>query len=440
MGDLIIRLFVGVLIFVLAASSTLGAQQAERMPQEFRDAATGVSALDLVRRAFSANGDLAAARFDVERAKGRLRQAGLFPNPTLDVEQTSGKYTGSRNEKEFIVGITLPVELGGKRGKRLDVARAELEAAEAEVADRERRLAAEVRSAYADALAALGELEMISELNGINLKTIQVVQVRVNEGDAAPLELNLLQADEQRFRSRRAVVQGRLEAAVLRLKYLTGTPSENLLLFGEDLAANTFRPPVASLQQSIDAALASRPDLRLARLIELVAEANLKLAKSQAVPDIAVFGRYILDMEEFDTTPVGPMQDRDKLLSFGASITLPFRNRNQGNLMESNAAISQAKKRREFLEAGIRSEVASAYARYEAARAAVGIFQQGVLNRNASNVDAVRGAYELGEFRVTDLLAQQRRSFESQFEYIEALAETYRALADLQAAIAAPIN
>ena len=50
------------------------------------DPVQGLSSEDLVRRALASNGELAAVRIEIERARGRLRQAGLRPNPTLEVE------------------------------------------------------------------------------------------------------------------------------------------------------------------------------------------------------------------------------------------------------------------------------------------------------------------------------------------------------------------
>jgi cobalt-zinc-cadmium efflux system outer membrane protein len=100
------------------------------------DPVQGASANEIVRRALAANGELAAARLEIERARARLRQAGLRPNPTIDVEQTAGRFTGSMGESETSVGIAIPIELGGKRRRRIELARAELEASEAEVADR----------------------------------------------------------------------------------------------------------------------------------------------------------------------------------------------------------------------------------------------------------------------------------------------------------------
>ncbi len=96
--------------------------------------------------------------------------------------------------------------------------------------------------------------------------------------------------------------------------------------------------------------------------------------------------------------------------------------------------------RRQFIESVVRADVTSAYARYEAARAAVMIFEQGVIARSNDNIRVIRAAYELGEFRITDLIAEQRRLIDSQRDFTEALSEQYRALADLQAAIGTPVE
>ena len=399
------------------------------------DPLQGASSSDLVRRALASNGELAAARLDAERARGRLRQAGLRPNPTIDFEQTTGRFTGAAGERETSVGIAVPLEIGGKRGRRIDLAKAELEASEAEIANRERVLTSEVRANYAEALAALRELEITENLNNIDLQTTRFIQARVNEGESAPIELNLLRVEVDRLRSRRALVEGRLQAALLRLKSLAGIPHEESLRLQENILTPSLAPPPSSLETATEIALRTRPDLSLARLTEEVAQAGLRLARAEGVPEVTTFAKYTISRSVFDDTPVGVLTDRDKLLSFGVSVGIPIFNRNQGAKAEATAAISQSRTRREFLESVIRSEVASAYARYEAARSATAIFEQGVVGRSNENIRAIRAAYEIGEFKITDLLAEQRRLVDSQREFIDALTEQYKALADLHAAI-----
>jgi cobalt-zinc-cadmium efflux system outer membrane protein len=399
------------------------------------DPLQGSGSIDLVRRALASNGELAAARLEIERARARLRQAGLLPNPTLDFEQTTGSYTGSSGDGETSIGVGFPIELGGKRKRRIELAAAELEAVEAEVADRERRLAAEVRSVYVEALAALRELETTENLNNLDLQTTRFVQARVNEGESAPIELNLLRVEVDRLRSRRAIIEGRLKVALLRLKNLAGIPTAEPLRLREDISNPTLPAPPASLEAAIDIALRHRPDLKLARLNEEVAQAGLSLARANSAPELTAFSRYTLSRSSYEDTPVGVRTDRDNLLTFGVSIGIPVFNRNQGAKAESAAAISQAKIKREFFETVVRAEVETAYARYAAARAAVTTFELGVIARSNDNIRVVRAAYELGQFSITDLLNEQRRLVESQRDFTETLSEQYRALADLQTAL-----
>jgi cobalt-zinc-cadmium efflux system outer membrane protein len=349
--------------------------------------------------------------------------------------------TGSAGERETSIGVSLPLEVAGQRRRRIDVAQAQLEATEAEVAERERRLAAEVFVAYAEALSALRDLKITEGINEIDLQTARFVQARVNEGESAPIELSLLQVEVDRLKSRRALVEGRLQARLLRLKNLAGIPFNESLRLREDLSpAQVEWQPPASLDAALEIALRTRPDLKLAQLNLEVARAGLSLAKSQSGPEVVASAKYIQNRSIFNETPVGPISDRDKLLTFGVSVGIPIFNRNQGAKAEAALAVSQAERRQEFLQTVVRSEVASAYARIEAVQKSLTIFDQGVISRSNDNIRAIRAAYQLGEFKITDLLAEQRRLLDSQREFTEALAERYSALADLRTAIGSPLT
>jgi cobalt-zinc-cadmium efflux system outer membrane protein len=416
-------------------SSINEASSVSALVTRYYDPRQGESSVDLVRRALLSNGDLAAERLEIDRARARLRQAGLRPNPILEFEQTTGRLTGSAGERETTVGVAVPVELGGKRRRRIELAQAELEAAEAEVADRERRLSSEVYGAYAEALSALRELAITEDLNDIDLQTTRFVQARVNEGETAPLELNLLRVEVDRLRSRRALVEGRLQVALLKLKSLAGIQASEPLRLREEIRTPQLPALPGSLEAAIDIALRTRPDLQLARLTEEAAQAGLRLARAQSAPELAASIKYTMNRSTIDSTPVGPIGDRDRLLTFGVSVGIPVFNTNQGAKQDATLAIVQAQKRREFLEQLVRSEVNAAYARYDASNKALSTFEQGVIGRSTENIQAIRAAYQLGEFRITDLLAEQRRLLDAQREFTDTLAERYRALADLQTAI-----
>lgn len=421
----------GAKIIVSAATDTLP----EQRNQPFIDPLQGMSAADLVRRALTANNELAAFRLEVERARARLQQAGLRPNPTLDFEQSSGRLANNPGDRATSVGLALPLEVGGQRGRRIDLAQAELAAVQAQVAERERLLAAEVRKAFVDALSAQRELEITDGLNRLDTQTASIVETRVGVGDAAPLEASLLRVEIDRLLARRALVEGRWQAALLRLKTLAGMAPEESLQLRADSSLTAAAMP-ASLNEALETALRMRPDLRLARLVEAAAQAGLRLVEAQARPSVTINTRYTTDRTLTSLpAPFTPFPDSGRTLTMGVSIGLPVFNRNQGAKAEAATAITQAQQRRVFIEAAIRAEVASAFARQQAATRALAIFEQGVLGRSQDNLRVLRGAYEIGAFKVTELLAEQRRLLDAQKEFIEASAERARALADLQTAL-----
>src|SRR6266511_58316 len=104
---------------------------------------------ELVTRALADNPDLRAARVGMDAARGRLLQAGLRPNPMLDLSAQQN-VTGPDNN--VTVGVTLPLDLNRRKAGRIGVAERELEMKSAQVADRERSLRADVRMKAADVL------------------------------------------------------------------------------------------------------------------------------------------------------------------------------------------------------------------------------------------------------------------------------------------------
>ena len=135
-----------------------------------------------------------------------------------------------------------------------------------------------------------------------------------------------------------------------------------------------------------------------------------------------------------------PLRDRDNLLTAGISISLPVRNRNQGNIEAAVARDRGARLRREALERSARREVLAAVNRYQAARKALGVFDEGVVPQSQENLRIVRGAYELGELRMLDVINEQRRLLETQRAYTDLLRDANIAVAELERAVGAPLQ
>lgn len=390
----------------------------------------GISLAEIIKRAFENNGDIKIVRLEVEKARARLLQAGLRTNPTLEVEQTSGRLVGSPGEGELSVGVSIPVDLYNQRRRRIDLANAEITLREAEVAARQRELASQIFVNYAEALAALRELQVLEELLELDTQTVRFVQIRVNEGDTAPLELNLLQTEVERLRARRQLAEGRLQASISKLKFYAGVPFEESLKLREDITSARFPNIPATIETAVSVALRSRPEIRLAELEENLASAGLRLVRAQSRPNLTAYTRYTQSRSGLDL-PIGSFPQRDRGLTFGVAIGLPVFNKNQGAKAEAEIAIRQAQERRAFAEQVIRNEIVTAFLRIEATSRALSTLETAVLPRSRQNIETIQKVYEIGELKITDLIAEQRRLLDANRDLTETLTERYRAQADL---------
>jgi cobalt-zinc-cadmium efflux system outer membrane protein len=402
---------------------------------------TGVD--ELVQSALARNAELLAARQRIVEAQGLLHQAGLRPNPGVEVSVTNGSILGSAGEREFSVGYAHTFELGRKRERRVEVAELGLELARLEVADRERQLRAETKGRFGEALAAARNLETAGRLLELNQQGYRLAQARVREGEAAPLEQGLLQVEVSRLESDRLLFESQAARAILDLKTLAGMSLDEPLQPSGEL--NTS-PVALSLAEATERALAERPDVKAARLEEKLGEAELQLANSEITPDLIGFARYTRTNSRFDqfglnaTGALAALRDTDNVLSAGVTITLPTRHRNQGSIQAATARRTAADFRRQFIEQVVRREVRSAYSRYEAARRALEIFDQRVIGQAQDNLRVIRAAYELGELRLLDVLNEQRRLIDAERAYTEVLKEYYLAVVELERAVGGPMK
>lgn len=420
-----------------AAATTL--QQSQLSSSQFLDP-TGMSIERLVSTGFERRADLLGARQRLAVAEGRLIQSGLRPNPTLETEYGSARFLGGSAESQLDVGVSQVFETAGKRRKRVEVARAELEQARAEVLALERRFAAEVRSSYARAVAAGRQLDALERLIVANEELVRITGARLREGDVAPIDLNVVRVETDRLRAQVIRTRADLEGEIISLRALVGFETTEPLRIAP-LPDRPLRLDI-SITDLTEIALRERADLRAARLGEQLGSARIRLAQSQATPNIAGSVRYSRERRITDlpqSLGVGNVGQTDNVLRFGVAVELPVFNKNQGEILSATGEREQAVRQREFLEATIKRDVALAYRRYRAAAEAFVLYATQIVPRSEENVRSVRAAYNLGEFSIFDVVNEQRRLIESETGYNEALRDYYGALAELETALGTPI-
>ena len=400
-------------------------------------AADGLSVERLIELGGSRRADLLAARQRLAIAEGRLRQAGLRPNPTLDTEYGSTRFLGGEAESDLSLGVTQVFELGGKRSKRVAVAELELSRVRAEVAALERALAVEIRAAYTNALSAARQLDVLEKLISANEELLRVTEERLKEGDVAPLDVNLVRVENDRFKVQAIQVRSELETGLLQIRNLIGADMNEALR----LAPQPDRPPRfdTGLSELTETALKTRVDLRAARIGEELGSARIDLAKAYAVPNLSAGVRYSRNTSVIDfPARLGGgsfPNPADNSLTFGVSVEIPVFNRNQGEIASATGEKIQATRHREFLESTIKRDVAVAYRKYRAAAESLVIYSTQILPRAEENLRAVRASYGLGEFSVFEVVNEQRRLTENVTNYNQIVRDYYNALTELETAI-----
>jgi cobalt-zinc-cadmium efflux system outer membrane protein len=390
---------------------------------------------ELVARAIADHPDLRAARAEVDAAAARVRQAALRPNPMLDL----GGQKALGTDNNLNVGLTVPLDLNGRQPARVGVAEREVDMKRAQVADRERRLAGDIRLKAGEVLAARRNLGFTDELLAVNREGLRIVQDRVRLGRIPPLEESMLLVEVNRLDATRELLASRVEIATLQLKALAGLPPDAPLILQGDLAATTLPiDRVAAVQQAID----GRADIAMSRADIEMARARIRKEEAEGRWDASANVGYM--RQDFGygglsgltaTGATRPIQDVFHYFGGGVTVTLPVRNRNQGSVAAAIAETRAAERRQEFLRLMIGQEVQSAFAQHEGARRSVEIYGRGVREVARRNLEVVRQTYQLGRSSLLDVVAEQRRYIDIETGYTEALRQLYDAAVEVRRAI-----
>ncbi|TPE62618.1 TolC family protein [Sandaracinobacter neustonicus] len=322
----------------------------------------------------------------VEAEQGRLKQAGLLPNPQIqiDIEDFggSGPYSGT-GAAQVTTGLAMPLELGGKRGARVALGRQNLASAQAGQVLLLADLGREVRVRFASALAATE----IAALSRKELETAREIERTVGllvDGGREP-PLRLVTARTERARAESALADAEARAAVERaaLSAIIGYTGTAFVPVGESHAV-----------QLTDV---GRPDLVVADTRVAAAEATLRLERSQRIPD--------------PTLNFGVRQYRgegESALVAGVSLPFPLFNRNGGNIAAARAEVRRAEAERDATRLALDARTTSADAEVQAASARARMLETEILPGATEALRISRAGYTAGRFSYLDLLAAQR--------------------------------
>lgn len=385
---------------------------------------------DAIREALEANRDLRTAYFAIEQARGRLVQAGLWPNPALDLSGSNDFAFLNEGEYASSSGFEQRFPVAGRIGRAKDVARVDVALALAEVGDATRRLIGEVQSVFYDLLVLNAQIAERDRLVDIARRLVDVSEARVKLAEVSALDVNTARVELQRLELERSLLVAQQRARSAELNRLLGrAPEAPVTVSGE--ITPPAPPPQATLRSE---ALRRRPDLQQASLQADRARAERALARADRWEDWTVGFSYIRDRLVVDGAPP---QRADQLLGLRLTVPLPLLNRNQGRIAEASSLEAQARSRASALELTVLAEIEAASRRLEEIRQVVEGYRTRLIPLTDRNVALAQDAYRGGLTSVTQVVQVQRQQSEIRTGYLDVLGQYRRASIDLEVASAA---
>jgi outer membrane protein TolC len=252
-------------------------------------------------------------------------------------------------------------------------------------------------------------------------------------------EVDARRAAAEVFRQRAVV-----ESTMSELKALIGVQPGESLLVRDDLDQLALLPDLSEAQLTSTAGpqtTGGRGDVQLAEAQIRFEAANLSLIRRSAKPDVTLNTSYMRMSSGFPLfglaasgTPA-PIHGVFHNVSIGAMVTLPFRDRRQGDIVAAAARVTAAERTAEATRLSANAEIAAARSRAQRLDEAMALFSGGLRDLALKNVEVMRGSYELGRATLLDVLTETRRLLETEMAYTDLLLETLQARSDLATAM-----
>jgi len=391
---------------------------------------TGVLRLEeVLRMALLQNPELSATAFEVRAADARAIQAGLLPNPELELELEDFGGTGElrgTQASESTFQLSQLIELGGKRARRLRASGLERDLAGWDYEAKRLEVLTEATKAFIEVLVAQDRIALTEETMRLSEQVLHAAEERIKAGKVAAIEATRARVEVSNARREVDHARSALDAARKRLASSWGGTRPAFERASGSLDAGVLPvPPAEELSQR----LSQNPDLARWAVEMASRQAALRVEERKRIPDVTVSGGVRLVNETDDT-------------SFVVRLSLPLAlfDRNQGGVLEARHRLAGAEEERRATEVRLAAALAEAYQALLSAYRDVTVIQQEALPAAQEAFDVATEGYRQGKVGFLDVLDAQRTLVETRGQYLEALSAYHKAVADAERLIGEPLG
>jgi outer membrane protein, heavy metal efflux system len=389
---------------------------------------------EAIQRAESNNPQLLVARRNIAAAEAGAVIAIATPNPRIALDAPIGLAETKRT-----VSIEQPFELGGKREARLNLASDQIQAAQLQLEILRWQIRSDVRQAYAELAIAKSARRQGEQTVVLAQQLVEIARKRLAAGDVAEADLIQVRFVLERARQRLEPTANRIRQATIRLDNLLGEPTDDAIqptdqkVFSLSVEADRIAPeappPIPELTVLRTLAQKRRIDLSLAVLQQRIGDDQLKLARSNQIPDISFATGFTWDPVAATTAAL-----------LGLRIDLPIFNPRQGEVNQALANRSLAEAQRLVLERQVEREVTAAYENVRSAERLLKQDRNILLPQSEQVLELARKSYQFGQTGLSDVLIAQQSVQDQRDAYYNDVLAYQTALGSLERAVNQPLT
>jgi len=363
--------------------------------------------------ALSTNPTLQQANALVRQSAGQARQVGLYPNPSVGYqgEQIRGGSYGGGEQGAF---VQQSIVLGGKLGLRRNIYEQQRRINEVGVTEQRFRILSDVGQSFYAALAAQELVNVRRRLLGLAMDAVETAHQLANVGQADAPDVLQSEVEGEQAKVDFITAQRTYLQEFRTLAALVGKPDLPVTPVAGDLG----NPPAIDENQIIDKITSDSPTVKRARQDILHAEAELKSARREPIPDLLLragaqqnFGR----LNESNPNTVGTQA----FASVGVNI--PLFNRNQGNVAAAKADLERATAEITRVQLSLRRSAQPLVQAYFSGQVEANRYKNEMIPRATRAYQLYVQKYQQMGAAYPQVIVSQRTLFQLQVAYINVL-------------------
>lgn len=379
---------------------------------------------DFKKLALENNPTIRQAESLVQESAGQARQAGLYPNPSVGYqgeEIRGGSYRGGK-QGAFVQQTFV---LGGKLGLRRSVYEQHRRGDEIGVSEQRYRVLSDVSQNFYSALAAQRTVEVQRHLLSLAMDAVITARQLANVGQADAPDVLQAEVEAEQMQIDSVNAQRHYLQMFELLAAVSGKPDLAVCPLRGDLD----RPPQLDAQQMVEEIVRDSPSVKRAQQEIVLAEAEVRSAKRETVPDLQIHAGAQNNFEPLDAAP---SKEVGVHAFVTAGINLPIFNRNQGNVAAANAHLARAQAEVHRVQLSLRQDMTPLLQSYLASQLQAERYRIEIIPRAERAYKLYLEKYRGMGAAYPQVLVSQRTLFQLEVTYVQILEEVWRSAITLQ--------